>query len=108
MQPLDERTVGDLGGESRDELRIGTLLRDLPQELDDLGRDRNACELERPLEYGEIRVQALRREQRATRRTADAHHPIDADFLIRDDASELLQVRELRFIRGGREDFEVF
>ena len=60
---------------------LGAPARDLVQEVDHLRRHRDARQLEAPVEDRQVRVEPLRREQRAARRTADAHDALAADAL---------------------------
>ena len=62
VDPAHQRVVRDLRGEAGDLRRIGAVLRDAVQKVDDFRQDRNAAELHRPFEDREIGVEPLRGE----------------------------------------------
>ena len=94
MHPADQRAVGRLRGEPRRVLRIEAGLRDAGEQFDERRRNRHLREFERPLQHRQVRIQPVRREQRAAHRTRDAHDPVDGDGFRLDLGGQRLQFRE--------------
>ena len=98
MQPFDERRNRDLRRETRNHVRVRAATGDFAQKFDQLVRDGNLSELERPLHHRHIGVETLGGEQGASRRAGDADNPIDRNALPGHDSGELLQVLRARTV----------
>ena len=108
VQPLHEWAVGHLRGKAREDGRVGATTGDFINKVHQRGRDGNVRELERPLEHGQVRVQALGGEQRSARGARHAHHTLHRDAALLHLGHEAAQVALLRRVRRVGERVERF